>query len=362
MPKFFQAINLYVCTATIEGGPMTTLEALASGRPVVVPKGVGIHDELPDVGGIWKYKKGDYKDMLSKVRLAIRNRFSPTGLRNLVEGNTIKSWCEGHRQAFENLLYGQKPIEKLPDWKGKSGIYLVAFGKPSKKCARQCINAIKRKMPDMPIALVSDEKLNAGETHFIHQEDKDIGGRIAKLNVYNLAPKSWDYVLYLDADTEPMQKLDTIFQLLQDGWEAIICKDMAKYHIIKQMERPDNKDETAVTIKEVGTGQGLQYNGGVFAFRRCERVKAFFDLWIKEWYRWKKRDQGALLRALYKNPVRLYVLPNHWNASDRYPMPKGQIAIVHHSTQARRWAGLIKNGLDSNEAWSAVRRWQQKNG
>lgn len=360
MPKFYHGLSLYVCTAEIEGGPMTTLEALASGRPVVIPRGVGIHDELPDVGGIWKYKAGDYADLLSKVKMAMNNHFAPKGLRKLVMGNTVEAWCLGHKKAFEHLLYDQSTTDKLPKWQGNSGIYLVAFGKPSRDCAVQCIRSIRKYMKDIPIALVSDEPLNAGETVFIQQKDKDIGGRIAKLNVYNLAPKNWKYVLYLDADTEPMEKLDAIFQLLQDGWEAIICKDMAKYHIIKQMERPDNKDETAITISEVGTGQGLQYNGGVFAFRRCERVKKFFELWVSEWNRWKKRDQGALLRALYKNPVRLYVLPNHWNASDRYPLPDGEIAILHHNTKARRWDGLIKGGLDSNEAWRAVQRWEQK--
>lgn len=360
MPKFYQSIDLYVCTALIEGGPMTTLEALASGRPVVIPRGVGIHDELPDIGGIWKYDAGNYKDMRSKVELAMRNHFSPSGLRKVVEKNTVQAWCDGHMRAFEHMLYDLPKESKLPGWLDKCGIYLVAFGEPSKKCAVQCIQAIRHRMANIPIALVSDEPLNAGETHFIKSQDKDIGGRIAKLNVYNLAPAEWDYVLYLDADTEPKEHLGTLFQILQDGWDAIICKDMAKYHIISQMVRPDNKDETAATIQEVGTGQGLQYNGGVFAFRRCERVKKFFESWVTEWQRWRKRDQGALLRALYKNPVKLYVLPNHWNASDRYPLPDGKIAILHHNTQARRWDGLINGGLDSREAWDAVRRWEQK--
>ena len=360
MPRFYHGINVYVCTASIEGGPMTTLEALASGRQVIVPKGVGIHDELPDVGGIWKYTAGNYAELKLCLEQAHRNRFAPQGLRKLVEKNSVQAWCDGHKSAFEHLLYDEVSVGKLPVWKANSGIYLVAFGEPSRNCAVQCIRSIKKYMPDIPIALVSNEPLNAGETKFIPQHDSDIGGRIAKLNVYNLAPKEWKYVLYLDADTELVGKVDAIFQILQDGWEAIICKDMAKYHVISQMKRPDNKDETAITIQEVGTGQGLQYNGGVFAFRRCERVRDFFTKWVEEWQRWRKRDQGALLRALYKNPVRLYVMPNHWNASDRYPLPEGKLAIIHHNTKARRWEGLIDGALDSRKAWDAVRRWEAK--
>ena len=97
----------------------------------------------------------------------------------------------------------------------------------------------------------------------------------------------------------------------------------------------------------------------MMAFQRCAATKRFFKAWQTEWQRFGKRDQGALLRALYKNPLRLYLLTNHWNASDRYPDIDGEVAIWHHNTKARRWGGLIRGRIDSPEAWAAVRVFTQ---
>jgi len=38
MPKFYWGLDVFLCTSLIEGGPVTVLEALACGRPVVVPE------------------------------------------------------------------------------------------------------------------------------------------------------------------------------------------------------------------------------------------------------------------------------------------------------------------------------------
>lgn len=137
---------------------------------------------------------------------------------------------------------------------------------------------------------------------------------------------------------------------------------MHKYAMVRQMARPDNKDETAETLDLLGSDELLQYNGGVLAFRRCRRVERFFDLWQAEWRKYGKRDQGALLRALYRHPMRLCVLPNLWNASTRYDLPPGQVAVLHHNMEARRWGGLVWGRTDGEEAWKAVERWQNKHG
>jgi len=41
-----------------------------------------------------------------------------------------------------------------------------------------------------------------------------------------------------------------------------------------------------------------------------------FELWSKEWERWKDKDQGAFLRALYKHPVNLAVLGWPFNSQN----------------------------------------------
>ncbi|MGB5752266.1 MAG: glycosyltransferase, partial [Thermoanaerobaculia bacterium] len=71
MPRFFQSLDVYVSTSLVEGGPMPTLEALATGVPVVIAAGVGLHDELPAVKGIYRYEKGNYEDLRRALESAL---------------------------------------------------------------------------------------------------------------------------------------------------------------------------------------------------------------------------------------------------------------------------------------------------
>jgi hypothetical protein len=107
----------------------------------------------------------------------------------------------------------------------------------------------------------------------------------------------------------------------------------------------------------LGSQELLQYNGGMMAYRRNSNTMRFFQKWQVEWNRYGKRDQGALLRALYDQPLKLFVLMNQFNASTRYNMPGGEIAILHHNTEARRWNGIINGRIDSETAWESVSRY-----
>jgi glycosyltransferase involved in cell wall biosynthesis len=102
VPAFFRGLDLYVSTATIEGGPMPTLEALASGIPVVIGAGVGIHDELPDELGIHRYRAGDADDIVRAVdeALSTLDRVDRAALRRAIEPHSVPAWCESHQRAF----------------------------------------------------------------------------------------------------------------------------------------------------------------------------------------------------------------------------------------------------------------------
>ncbi len=102
LPAFFRGLDLYVSTATLEGGPMTTLEALATGVPVVVGEGVGVHDELPDMPGIHRYRPGDADDLVRAVddALAVHTSLDRTVLRRAIEPHSVEAWCAGHAIAF----------------------------------------------------------------------------------------------------------------------------------------------------------------------------------------------------------------------------------------------------------------------
>jgi len=366
MPSFYQSLDLFICASRIEGIPMPPLEVLSCGVPVVIPRGVGLLDDLPNVNGIHRFKPGDYADLERVFTKALDAKApDPEELRAAVAEYSPQNWAYDHQKAFERLLYKTGPFEAKTKahTKGKQGVYCVAFGEPSRDCARRLIKSTKEFMPNVPIMLVSSEPLNCGEDLFISESDRDVGGRWAKLSVDRLAPADWEYILYLDADTELMEPVDFVFDLLRDGWEFVICKDMADRHYLAQMDRGDNSVECRATEEMIGTDRVMQYNGGVFAFRRTAATKEFFEGWNREYDRWCGRDQGALLRSFHTTPMRTFVLLNQWNASDRYELPPGDLAIIHHNMEARRYGKGIKGRLDGSDAWREVKRFgAAKNG
>ena len=363
LPAFFQGLDVFLCTSLIEGIPMPPLEALSCGVPVVIPRGVGLLDELPQVPGIWRFDRGDYGGMVKALQAALEwlpemRDDDRAALRSCTADFTPENWAGDIKRAIEGLLL-DVPAEVEVKAAGRRGVYYVAYGAPSRRMATRAITSFKQHVEGVEAALVGSEPLGP-EDVFIEHPDVDIGGRCAKTKIFDLAPAEWDVVLYLDADTEVIADISFLYQILDDGWDMVICKNPVRFHVIRNMVRPDNGEECAVTFKQLGSKELLQLNGGVVGFRRNERTAAFFRAWHDEWQRWGSRDQAALLRALWNNPVRLFVLSNHWNLVPEYNNPSDSAGILHHVQKARRWEGLIHGRADGKDAWQTVKEWEAK--
>ncbi len=218
-PDFYNSLSLFFCSSSVEGIPITVLEALACGVPALIPRGVGMLDELPDAEGIWRYDVGapigDIEDIILEALNAIPDR---NALRAATEPYTVDAWIESHLRPIENLLYELPPPEpKGKDWRGNSGIYTVAFGKGARECAVTALESASEHIPDVARVYVSNDGIKGANGKFLHLPDIDIGGRQAKLSIYDVAPQEWDYVLYLDADTEIMESPHFLFEVLSDG-------------------------------------------------------------------------------------------------------------------------------------------------
>ncbi len=364
LPAFYNLLDLYLCTSLIEGIPMPPLEALACGVPVVIPAGVGMLDELQGPG-VYRYQAGDYAGLKQAAELALaeRSALDREALRQTVAGFTPAAWCKSHADGFaaamgapvtaatraEQHIYASVSTDRH----GSRGVYFVAYGDPARKCATGAIGSFKQYLPEIPVAVVSDRPLGC-EDVFIPHPDEDIGGRLAKVKIYDLAPAEWQYVCYLDSDTEIIAAERLLWQVVEDGWDMVICKNPERFHVAREMRRSDNQDECDYTFRQLGTDEVMQLNGGVFAFQRNERTKAFFHCWEAEWRRYGKRDQGALLRALWQHPLKMYVLGGEWNTIVRYDPPKMAAWLLHTPMVARRWRGVIDHPLTSPEAWQAV--------
>lgn len=365
LPDWYNSLDVLLCSSLTEGIPMPPLEALACGIPVVIPTGVGLLDDLPDVTGIYRYQRGDYDTMRAAVERALAaGGVDRQALRAATDAYTAEAWAADHVQAFESFLSTADATHTESDRHGKRGVYYVAYGEPARHCARAAIASFQKHMPGVPVALASDRALG-GEDTLVSIPDIDIGGRAAKTMIYDAVPDDWQYVMYLDADTEVIAPINFFFELLDDGWDMVICKNPAKYHTAAMMVRSDNHDECNYTFHEIGTDQVIQLNGGVFAFQRNERTASFFRCWHEEWQRYGKRDQAALLRALWKHPLKMYVLGNEWNTiiRDGYkPGREGSAGILHYPMTARRWRGKVVQRSDSPEAWRRVKEFERSKG
>jgi lipopolysaccharide biosynthesis glycosyltransferase len=214
----------------------------------------------------------------------------------------------------------------------------------------------KKHVPDVPVCLCAVSKIGP-EDILVKQPDSDIGGRRAKLKAYELTPPEWKSVLYLDVDTEIISP-DVMFllQLIEDGWEFVICKDPHLMDTMHSFRRPNNIAELMEIEHDIFTLHTLQINGGVWAFGRNKRIEAFFKRWQREYEKHLQRDQGALVRALYAAPLKIYYLGNQWNYFDKYSKGIKPAAIKHYPGRARRWSGIIPGRIDSATAWRAVKR------
>jgi hypothetical protein len=380
MPQFYQSLDLLVVPSRVEGIPMPPLEALACGVPVVIGRGVGLHDELPDMPGIYRYDTGNPKSLLAAFETAVAScrTVNREALREATAPYSVQNWVSDVSLAFEGLAGNtavdaglanesaatatvvpevtiREPVKR--GTKSKRGIYIVAFGEPSRACAVRLMKSIRKHMPDIPIALCAARPLGV-EDVFIEQPDSDVGGRRAKLKAYELSPAEWESVLYLDADTEVIAPVYHFFEWVEDGWEFVICKDPHLMDTMHAFQRRNNTAELAETEKSLTTLHMLQINGGVWAFRRNERVAAFFRRWQAEWERHAQRDQGALVRAMYQDPLKVWWLGNEWNCFPKYTRGITSAGIMHYPGEARRWTGMIPGRIDSPEAWQMVQEFE----
>lgn len=361
LEKFYHSIDIYVSTSEVEGIGYGILEALASGIPVIMPVGVGIYDEIHNAENIYRYKKSDYNDMVLAIKKCIEdlsdNHLNRESLRSTTAKFTLDAWCNDHIKAFEDLLYGSSKTEKnshSSDLHDKMGVYYVAYGDNARECFKHALTSVRKYLNDIPVCLVSDTPIEIDlDYQFIEYPDNDIGARGNKTLIYELAPKEWEYILYLDADTEVISKdVMLYFKLLQDGFDTVFCINPTSYALVSDMLRPDNQDEIIDLIERLGTGELLQLNGGVFSFRRNETTEKLFNGWHTEWLKYGKRDQAALDRVLYSLKVKLYVLGVEFNTVTRYYPAERSVALLHYPLTARRFRGRIEGRLDSDETWA----------
>ena len=177
------------------------------------------------------------------------------------------------------------------------GVIYVAFGNKARKEAGESIASL-REFHDLPVLVVGDRAIKGAQYQAF--EDKGTPGRWAKVNLDNLT--LWEHTLFLDADTRVHGALDIGFTLLARGYDLVMIPSEPQHN---EALRHLSEKERKATLNELPLDT-MQLNTGVMWFSKG--AASLFEAWRKEWGRWQDKDQGALLRALYKHPVRLAIL------------------------------------------------------
>lgn len=179
------------------------------------------------------------------------------------------------------------------------GIVYVAFGRRAEREVKKSIRSLQNHN-DIPVTVVDQSTFG----------DPGPGARWAKLNMDRLV--DYERVLYLDADTRVCGDLSVGFELLND-WDLVLTP--SKYQDGNLFAHIRGDEEKQETLREIENPSPLQLQAGVMFFDRgrCARL---FEIWREEWQRWRDQDQAALLRALKRSPVRVWLLGRCWNGGE----------------------------------------------
>jgi hypothetical protein len=194
------------------------------------------------------------------------------------------------------------------------GILYVAYGDLAREACTRSIATARAFLPDFPVAVVSDAPLPDVEHVHVRRPEADVGARTWKTQIYALSP--FDETLFLDADTECVSSPQAGFDLLRLV-DVVLVQDCDRRVCERHHANHDPEERTA-TLAEIGAdGDLLYYNSGVIFFKRNARTLNLFTAWYTEWQRWRKHDQLAFARALYRNPVRIGTMRESWNTHRR---------------------------------------------
>ncbi len=189
------------------------------------------------------------------------------------------------------------------------GVIYVAFGRGARREARLSAESLKRYHPLMPVLVITGRDDGpVGWAPSVEYDDPGTPGRWAKVNLDRLT--IWEDTLFLDADTRVYGNLEQGFQVLSQGYDLAMCPSIPQQ---AEMLGHLTEEERTTTLVSLPI-EPLQLNTGVMWFRKTAAITKLFAEWRRQWKRWQDKDQGALLRALYQRPVRIWLMGRAFNA------------------------------------------------
>lgn len=98
---FYQSLDYVLIPALVEGGPMSLLEGLGCGKPIIAPESVGMVPEFTESPHIRRYPTGDELALKGLLETCFREKL---GIASLVAGRTLDDWAKAHDAVFRQLF------------------------------------------------------------------------------------------------------------------------------------------------------------------------------------------------------------------------------------------------------------------
>jgi hypothetical protein len=203
--------------------------------------------------------------------------------------------------------------------------------------------ALRHLNPDLPITIFCDRPLEAARLLKAYDITaiEVISGKGAflsrnlKTQLANLSP--YRETLYIDSDILPLKSIAPIWDYLN---HADILMVLDRLPTIAQCDHiaVEERDYTLQFLP----GTTPQFNSGVMLWQKNPATEILFTQWQREWHRFQKHDQLALVRAIAQSQVFVNKLPVNYNISpiDSAPvlLPKNEVYLLHC------WGGKVASG------------------
>lgn len=105
----YESVDYVLIPATVEGGPLSLLEGLAMGKPIIAPTDVGMVPEFVDDRFVIQYMPGNVASLEEVLHRCWNQKLAA---RRMVEDRTWDHWAAEHDHLFRRLL--KKRGETLP--------------------------------------------------------------------------------------------------------------------------------------------------------------------------------------------------------------------------------------------------------
>jgi hypothetical protein len=99
--ELYQRLDYVLIPASVEGGPLSLLEGLGMGKPVIAPEGVGMVPEFADTDHVRRYPCGDADALVRVVTTCYEEKRQRA---RLVQERSWDAWAQGHHHLFNQLL------------------------------------------------------------------------------------------------------------------------------------------------------------------------------------------------------------------------------------------------------------------